>query len=258
IYNENRNSPEKYSEEIFKAVIQRYETPDSRNRWDSPLFIVHKDEELPLEDIEGALYRRKAPPPNLSTQTVHLMDPLTAGELARIRRQFISYVKTHPVSDGSKIPNMFVHILVRFFPRFYSFDFPPHSRSPPGIEGNDIPSVPYLLPIGYHDKHPIKKKFLAMLATGHQLNHHFGENPGSPAWPKEILSHRRLSCAVVISRTEELCSSRPGGTTQVWRKSKNREKQNQNMSLIIGNILTMLSKLFDHNRRITEEIQTES
>ncbi|GIY46044.1 protein KTI12 homolog [Caerostris extrusa] len=63
IYNENRNSPEKYSEEIFKAVIQRYETPDSRNRWDSPLFIVHKDEELPLEDIEGALYRRRAPPP---------------------------------------------------------------------------------------------------------------------------------------------------------------------------------------------------
>ncbi|GFT36314.1 protein KTI12 homolog, partial [Nephila pilipes] len=44
-------------------------------------------------------------------QKIHIMDPLTAGELARIRRQFISYMKSHPVSDGSKIPNMFVQFV---------------------------------------------------------------------------------------------------------------------------------------------------
>ncbi|GFU48234.1 protein KTI12 homolog [Trichonephila clavipes] len=47
--------------ELFRAA-------DSRNRWDSPLFIFHKDEDLPLRGIEEALYERKAPPPNLSTQ----------------------------------------------------------------------------------------------------------------------------------------------------------------------------------------------
>ncbi|GFR11708.1 protein KTI12 homolog [Trichonephila clavata] len=127
----------------FDALVQRFEAPDSRNRWDSPLFISHKDEDLPLKGIEKALYQRKAPPPNLSTQCqplaatnflydfdkvtqgivksilnaqklstpgdfisipdadqkIHTMDPLTAGELARIRRQFISYMKSHPISD---------------------------------------------------------------------------------------------------------------------------------------------------------------
>ncbi|GFR18856.1 protein KTI12 homolog [Trichonephila clavata] len=155
VFNEKHDSSEQYSQEVFDALVQRFETPDSRNRWDSPLFISHKDENLPLKGIEEALYQRKAPPPNLSTQCqplaatnflydldkvtqgivksilnaqklstpgdfislpdadqkIHIMDPLTAGELARIRRQFISYMKSHPVSDGSKIPNMFVQFV---------------------------------------------------------------------------------------------------------------------------------------------------
>ncbi|XP_055948002.1 protein KTI12 homolog [Argiope bruennichi] len=154
-FNEKRESPEQYTQNIFDALVQRFEAPDSRNRWDSPLFIIHKDEELPLKNIEEALYEKKAPPPNLSTQNqplastnflydldkvtqsivknilnaqrgstpgdfitipgadqkILLMDPLAPGELARIRRQFVSYVKSHPVADESKIPNMFVQFV---------------------------------------------------------------------------------------------------------------------------------------------------
>lgn len=56
----------------FDALVLRFEAPDSRNRWDSPLFTILKDDTLPYEAISDALFKRKAPPPNQSTQSVGL------------------------------------------------------------------------------------------------------------------------------------------------------------------------------------------
>jgi len=50
----------------------RFEEPKSNNRWDSPLFVIQKDDTLPLETIADALLKRKAPPPNASTLPVSL------------------------------------------------------------------------------------------------------------------------------------------------------------------------------------------
>ena len=61
-----------YSQEIFDALVMRYETPDGRNRWDAPLFTIQPEDELPFESIAAALYERKAPAPNQSTQSVCL------------------------------------------------------------------------------------------------------------------------------------------------------------------------------------------
>lgn len=67
----NGSKPEdaRYSQEVLDALIRRYESPDSRNRWDSPHVGVHGDN-VPMEEISKALYDRSAPPPNLSTQSV--------------------------------------------------------------------------------------------------------------------------------------------------------------------------------------------
>ena len=59
-----------YSKEIFDALVMRYEAPDSRNRWDSPLITVQVDDDLPKERLASALFDRKPPPPNQSTQNV--------------------------------------------------------------------------------------------------------------------------------------------------------------------------------------------
>lgn len=156
-YNEEQDKSLQYTREIFDALVLRFESPDSRNRWDSPLFIAHKDEELQYENIANALFLRKAPPPNQSTQCPPLAstnflydldcvtqeitkavieaqktgiigDPITVpkaeqkislhrvlpvGELMRIRRQFISYTKSHPVYDSNRIPNVFVQYINR-------------------------------------------------------------------------------------------------------------------------------------------------
>ena len=52
------------------GLVMRFEPPESKNRWDSPLFLAHDGEDLPYTDIVDALLGRKAPPPNKSTLTV--------------------------------------------------------------------------------------------------------------------------------------------------------------------------------------------
>ena len=48
----------------------RFEAPESKNRWDSPLFLVHAEDELPYAKIVDALLGQQAPPPNKSTLSV--------------------------------------------------------------------------------------------------------------------------------------------------------------------------------------------
>jgi len=135
-WNESRHPPDRYSEEVFNALIDRYEVPDSRNRWDSPLFHLQPTDALPGDTIYNSLFERKPPPPNQSTQNpplvtadlVYELDKitqdvvarilqeqspgvaisifecefvappmrLTAAQLARYRRQFLNFTKLHP------------------------------------------------------------------------------------------------------------------------------------------------------------------
>jgi protein KTI12 len=61
---------ERYTQETFDALAMRFEPPDSRNRWDSPLFTVLPGDGVPLDQVHSVLYERRAPPPNQSTQCV--------------------------------------------------------------------------------------------------------------------------------------------------------------------------------------------
>ncbi|XP_066541172.1 protein KTI12 homolog [Hoplias malabaricus] len=156
-WNKEREAERQYSQEVLDSLVLRFEAPDSRNRWDSPLFTVHKDDTLPFEAISDAVFKRKAPPPNQSTQSqplssanflyeldrvtqdvlmtvldsqktsvpgdlitipgatekVELRRSLNMAELRRLRRQFISYTKTHPTDHIGQIANMFVQYLNR-------------------------------------------------------------------------------------------------------------------------------------------------
>lgn len=154
-WNQTRDEKEQYSREVFDALIMRFEPPDSRNRWDSPLFTYLLEESPSMDDIYDSLYKRKAPPPNQSTipiplssgnflheldrvaqnilgeiltaqksavigdfiklshatEKLHLLKFLNMSELRRMKRQFITYCKMHPVEDNVKIGNMFVQFL---------------------------------------------------------------------------------------------------------------------------------------------------
>lgn len=151
-WNAGTDAAQRYSDQVFDALVMRFEPPDSRNRWDYPRFVIYPDDPLPSQDIGAALFNRKAPPPNKSTQSqplsetsflheldrltqdvvrsimatqqstgehvvpgsdekIELSRPVTMAELRRLRKQFISYTKLHPVSNYSRITTLFVQYL---------------------------------------------------------------------------------------------------------------------------------------------------
>ncbi|KAM9753257.1 protein KTI12 homolog [Menidia menidia] len=107
-WNVNRDAAEQYSQDIFDALVLRFEAPDSRNRWDSPLFTVLKDDALPLEAVSDALLKRKAPPPNQSTQSQPLSSANFLYELDKITQDVLMAIfdaqKTSVPGDLISVP----------------------------------------------------------------------------------------------------------------------------------------------------------
>lgn len=70
-FNEQKSDDsEKYSRDIFDALLLRYENPDSKNRWDAPLFLVFPEQQLDKDAVLNCLFNKAPPPPNMSTQNV--------------------------------------------------------------------------------------------------------------------------------------------------------------------------------------------
>ncbi|XP_058501819.1 protein KTI12 homolog isoform X2 [Solea solea] len=108
LWNTSREAAEQYTQDIFDALVLRFEAPDSRNRWDSPLFTVLKDNTLPLEAISDALLKRKAPPPNQSTQSQPLSSANFLHELDKITQDVLMAIfnaqKTSVPGDLISVP----------------------------------------------------------------------------------------------------------------------------------------------------------
>ncbi|XP_077120344.1 protein KTI12 homolog isoform X2 [Ranitomeya variabilis] len=107
-WNQDRQQDDQYTQAVFDALVQRFEAPDSRNRWDSPLFTVHKDDVLPLDQISDAIFHKKAPPPNQSTQTQPLSSTNFLHELDKVTQDVVTAVlsaqKTSVPGDIIMVP----------------------------------------------------------------------------------------------------------------------------------------------------------
>ncbi|XP_076588898.1 protein KTI12 homolog [Chaetodon auriga] len=107
-WNTSRDAAEQYNQDIFDALVLRFEAPDSRNRWDSPLFTVLKDDPVPYEAISDALFKRKAPPPNQSTQSQPLSSSNFLYELDKITQDVLMAIfnaqKTSVPGDLISVP----------------------------------------------------------------------------------------------------------------------------------------------------------
>ncbi|XP_017759854.1 PREDICTED: protein KTI12 homolog [Eufriesea mexicana] len=107
LWNEKRSKCEQYSRETFDALVMRYETPDTKNRWDSPLFIVSSEDELKFDEIYKSLYEVKAPKPNLSTQCPPLSSTNYLYQLDTITQEIVNAIlsaKQFGVENEFKVP----------------------------------------------------------------------------------------------------------------------------------------------------------
>ncbi|KOC68668.1 Protein KTI12 like protein [Habropoda laboriosa] len=92
--------------EIYN-VLYRYEAPDSKNRWDSPLFAVSAEDELKFDEIYRSLYEVKAPKPNLSTQCPPLSSTNYLYDLDTITQEVVNAIlsaKQLGIDSEFKIP----------------------------------------------------------------------------------------------------------------------------------------------------------
>ncbi|XP_012877726.1 PREDICTED: protein KTI12 homolog [Dipodomys ordii] len=80
-----------FSPELLEALTLRFEAPDSRNRWDRPLFtVVGLEEPLPFAEIRSALFENRVPPPHQATQS----QPLASGSFLHQLDQVTNQVLT--------------------------------------------------------------------------------------------------------------------------------------------------------------------
>ena len=87
-----KKKTESWPKDTFDALVMRYEAPNSSNRWDSPLFLSLKAAPLDLEVVEAALFGRKPPPPNQSTQCQPLSSANFSHELDRVTATIIKAI----------------------------------------------------------------------------------------------------------------------------------------------------------------------
>ncbi|XP_037354850.1 protein KTI12 homolog [Talpa occidentalis] len=104
-----------YPPELLEALMLRFEAPDSRNRWDRPLFtLVGLEEPLPLAEIRAALFENQAPPAHQSTQSqplasssfLHQLDQVTSQVLAAL----MEAQKSALPGDLLKLPGTTEHL----------------------------------------------------------------------------------------------------------------------------------------------------
>ncbi|XP_012859219.1 protein KTI12 homolog, partial [Echinops telfairi] len=80
-----------YPPELLEALALRFEAPDSRNRWDRPLFtLVGLEQPLPLAEIRAALFENRAPPPHQATQSQPLASSNFLHQLDQITSQVVA------------------------------------------------------------------------------------------------------------------------------------------------------------------------
>ncbi|ORZ34955.1 chromatin associated protein KTI12 [Catenaria anguillulae PL171] len=90
-WNAARPDGQRYDEQIFEELVTRYEEPDGKNRWDSPLFFIMNTDELPpFDKLIDAIVLRKPPPPNMSTVVKPLTDTNYLFELDKATNELVT------------------------------------------------------------------------------------------------------------------------------------------------------------------------
>ncbi|XP_065841775.1 protein KTI12 homolog [Oscarella lobularis] len=106
-WNSQCSEEQRYRDDIFEGLILRFEEPNSMNRWDSPLFTINVGDSLPCDSICQAIFERKAPPPNQSTQSQPISAPNFLHDLDKVTQDVIKSILEQQKSLGPgsiKIP----------------------------------------------------------------------------------------------------------------------------------------------------------
>jgi len=93
----------------MNALNMRFEAPEAKNRWDSPLFVVKTEVNLPFDEIENSLFNKRAPPPNKSTLNKALSDANYLQDIDKTTQEILAVLmdlqKNGLAGDNITVPN---------------------------------------------------------------------------------------------------------------------------------------------------------
>jgi protein KTI12 len=92
-----------YSTPTLENLLQRYEEPSSMVRWDSPLFTVPWDEELPVEDIWKTIMLGEKKPPNAAVQALATPPTDALQVLEQTSTALVTLIMSQANQGGGKI-----------------------------------------------------------------------------------------------------------------------------------------------------------
>ncbi|KAJ3156112.1 kti12, chromatin associated [Geranomyces michiganensis] len=90
-----------YAPGMQADLTSRFEEPDSRNRWDAPLYTLLRDDPTPLSDIIAAIVDRAPRPPNLSTVVKPLTETNYLHEMDRATTEIVDAVYSAQTNLGA-------------------------------------------------------------------------------------------------------------------------------------------------------------
>ncbi|CAG8676667.1 11856_t:CDS:2 [Funneliformis mosseae] len=94
-----------YGATVFDELVSRFEEPDDRNRWDSPLFtVLYNDPAVPFEGIWNAVINNKLISPNLSTVSKPISETNYLYEFEKTTQDIINEVldaQKHNIGGGA-------------------------------------------------------------------------------------------------------------------------------------------------------------
>ncbi|XP_059474627.1 protein KTI12 homolog [Neocloeon triangulifer] len=76
-----------YTKAEFDNLLERYECPDSKNRWDSPLFMVQSDEDIDFDSIAKCLLEGRAAKANQSTVMMNNLPSNVMCDIEKITKE---------------------------------------------------------------------------------------------------------------------------------------------------------------------------
>ncbi|CAG8475452.1 5167_t:CDS:2 [Paraglomus occultum] len=100
-----KRGAEGYGSTVFNELVSRFEEPDDRNRWDSPLFTVLSDDtSVSCDAIWDAVIVRSPKPPNQSTVVKPASETSYLYELEKTTQEIVDAVleaQKHNIGGGN-------------------------------------------------------------------------------------------------------------------------------------------------------------
>ncbi|KAM9981262.1 hypothetical protein ACTFIY_003565 [Dictyostelium cf. discoideum] len=107
-WNQERDQSVAYSDKLLDELTNRFEVPNPKNRWDSPLFTLEPQHTLPHELLFKTLFEVQELRPNYATQSQSLSPANFVHELETKTQEITSVIsdalQSSMVGDHIKVP----------------------------------------------------------------------------------------------------------------------------------------------------------